>query len=48
MRRLICSFYANIELCLSVNCRYLEWFDVKRDTGQGDPLSPCLFLKLFQ
>ena len=41
--RWIC-FYTNINSCVHVNGQYSQWFDVKRDTRQGDPLSPNLFL----
>ena len=36
--------HSNIKACMSVNGHYFEWFDIKRGTRQGDPLSLYLFL----
>ena len=42
--RWILTFYTNINSCVLVNGQYSQWFDVKRGTRQGDPLSSYLFL----
>ena len=42
--RWILIFYTNINSCVHVNGQYSQWFDVKRGTRQGDPLSSYLFL----
>ena len=42
--RWILIFYTNINSCVHVNGQYSQWFDVKRGTRQGDPLSAYLFL----
>ena len=44
IKRWISAFYANLNSCMYVNGQYSEWFDVRRCTRQGDPLSPYLFL----
>ena len=44
IKRWISTFYANINSCMYVNGQYSEWFDVRRSTRQGDPLSPYYFL----
>ena len=38
------TLYTNINSCVHVNGQYSQWFDVKRGTRQGDPLSLYLFL----
>ena len=44
IKRWISIFYANINSCMYVHGQHSEWFDVRRGTRQGDPLSPYLFL----
>ena len=44
IKQWISTFYTNINSCVYMNGQYSEWFDGKRDTRQGNPLSPYLFL----
>ena len=43
IKRWISTFYVYIKSYVSVKGQYSAWFDVKKGSRQGDPLSPYLF-----
>ena len=44
IKKWICTFYNNINACVTVNGGYTGWFQIQRGVRQGDPCSPYLYL----